>query len=142
MREGHSTELTGLYPVEIQPVIDDLNALLFHYQELLLRARNHSGNLSHALKTPIAILNNEVSLLDPATQARLAPALQQLQQHIDYHLGRACMAGAMNIRAAKTALSHRIDAILLPWIKSMHIEGLYWSMSLIAMSLLPLKKAI
>lgn len=113
VREGHTTELTGLYPVEIQPVIDDLNALLFHYQELLLRARNHSGNLSHALKTPIAILNNEVALLDEPTKAKLAPALQQLQQHIDYHLGRARMAGAVNILAAKTAVSSRVDAISL-----------------------------
>ncbi|PQJ62631.1 sensor histidine kinase [Photobacterium angustum] len=113
VREGHSTELTGLYPVEIQPVIDDLNALLFHYQELLLRARNHSGNLSHALKTPIAILNNEVALLDEPTKAKLVPALQQLQQHIDYHLGRARMAGAVNILAAKTAVSSRVDAISL-----------------------------
>ncbi|KJF83366.1 sensor histidine kinase [Photobacterium angustum] len=113
VREGHTTELTGLYPVEIQPVIDDLNALLFHYQELLLRARNHSGNLSHALKTPIAILNNEVTLLDEPTKAKLVPALQQLQQHIDYHLGRARMAGAVNILAAKTAVSSRVDAISL-----------------------------
>ncbi len=113
VREGKSTELTGLYPVEIQPVIDDLNALLFHYQELLLRARNHSGNLSHALKTPIAILNNEVALLDESTQAKLVPALEQLQQHIDYHLGRARMAGAVNILAAKTAVSNRVDAISL-----------------------------
>ncbi|EAS65810.1 sensor histidine kinase [Photobacterium angustum] len=113
VREGHTTELTGLYPVEIQPVIDDLNALLFHYQELLLRARNHSGNLSHALKTPIAILNNEVALLDEPTKAKLVPALQQLQQHIDYHLGRARMAGAVNILAAKTAVSSRVDAISL-----------------------------
>ncbi len=113
VREGKSTELTGLYPVEIQPVIDDLNALLFHYQELLLRARNHSGNLSHALKTPIAILNNEVALLDEPTQAKLVPALEQLQQHIDYHLGRARMAGAVNILAAKTAVSNRVDAISL-----------------------------
>lgn len=113
VREGHSTELTGLYPVEIQPVIDDLNALLFHYQELLLRARNHSGNLSHALKTPIAILNNEVALLDEPTKAKLVPALQQLQQHIDYHLGRARMAGAVNILATKTAVSSRVDAISL-----------------------------
>ncbi|WP_305842957.1 sensor histidine kinase [Photobacterium leiognathi] len=113
VREGKSTELTGLYPIEIQPVIDDLNALLFHYQELLLRARNHSGNLSHALKTPIAILNNEVALLDTSTQAKLVPALEQLQQHIDYHLGRARMAGAVNILATKTAVSNRVDAISL-----------------------------
>ncbi|WP_064608146.1 ATP-binding protein [Photobacterium sp. J15] len=111
VREGGSTELTGFYPVEIRPVIDDLNALLFHYQELLERARNHAGNLSHALKTPIAVLNNEVGLLDENTRSKLNPPLQQLQQHIDYHLGRARMAGAVNILAAKTAPAMRVDAI-------------------------------
>ncbi|MCW8329983.1 ATP-binding protein [Photobacterium sp. SDRW27] len=113
VREGQSTELTGFYPAEIRPVIDDLNALLFHYQELLERARNHAGNLSHALKTPIAVLNNEVGLLDENTKQKLSPPLLQLQQHIDYHLGRARMAGAANILAAKTAPSTRVDAISL-----------------------------
>ncbi|GAB3526652.1 ATP-binding protein [Photobacterium alginatilyticum] len=111
VREGNSTELTGFYPLEVRPVIDDLNALLFHYQELLERARNHAGNLSHALKTPIAVLNNEVTLLDEEAKQKLSPPLQQLQQHIDYHLGRARMAGAANILAAKTAPSTRVDAI-------------------------------
>ncbi|MCG7587018.1 ATP-binding protein [Photobacterium sp. OFAV2-7] len=111
VREGNSTELTGFYPQEVRPVIDDLNALLFHYQELLERARNHAGNLSHALKTPIAVLNNEVALLDEEAKQKLSPPLQQLQQHIDYHLGRARMAGAANILAAKTAPSTRVDAI-------------------------------
>ncbi|WP_299012936.1 ATP-binding protein [uncultured Photobacterium sp.] len=111
VREGVSTELTGFYPVEVRPVIDDLNALFFHYQELLERARNHAGNLSHALKTPIAVLNNEVGLLEKEKQCKLTPPLQQLQQHIDYHLGRARMAGAANILAARTAPATRVDAI-------------------------------
>ncbi|MGF1863297.1 ATP-binding protein [Photobacterium profundum] len=111
VRNGELTELTGVYPTEVKPVIDDLNALLFHYQELLERARNHSGNLSHALKTPIAILNNEVAQLNDADKTKLTPALLQLQQHIDYHLGRARMAGAANILTAKTAPSSRVDAI-------------------------------
>ncbi|MGR5062939.1 ATP-binding protein [Photobacterium sp. DNB22_13_2] len=111
VREGQTSELSGVYPAEIRPVVDDLNALLFHYQELLERARNHAGNLSHALKTPIAVLNNEVAHLNAQEQSRLQPTLQQLQQHIDYHLGRARMAGASNILSAKTAPSTRVDAI-------------------------------
>ncbi|WP_261396769.1 ATP-binding protein [Photobacterium rosenbergii] len=111
VREGETSELSGTYPAEIRPVVDDLNALLFHYQEILERARNHAGNLSHALKTPIAVLNNEVAHLNEQEQSRLQPSLQQLQQHIDYHLGRARMAGATNILSAKTAPSPRVDAI-------------------------------
>ncbi|AJR06039.1 ATP-binding protein [Photobacterium gaetbulicola] len=111
VREGETSELSGVYPAEIRPVVDDLNALLFHYQELLERARNHAGNLSHALKTPIAILNNEVAHLNVQERSKLEPLLQQLQQHIDYHLVRARMAGASNILSAKTAPSSRVDAI-------------------------------
>ncbi|GAL02698.1 ATP-binding protein [Photobacterium aphoticum] len=111
VRDGELSELTGTYPAEIRPVVDDLNALLFHYQELLERARQHAGNLSHALKTPIAVLNNEVANLPIDERRKLSPSLQQLQQHIDYHLGRARMAGAANILAAKTAPSPRVDAI-------------------------------
>ncbi|MCQ1059122.1 ATP-binding protein [Photobacterium sp. DNB23_23_1] len=111
VREGQTSELSGVYPAEIRPVVDDLNALLFHYQELLDRARNHAGNLSHALKTPIAVLNNEIAHLNEQEQSRLQPSLQQLQQHIDYHLGRARMAGTSNILSAKTAPSTRVDAI-------------------------------
>ena len=119
VREGEAENLDGKYPTEIMPVIDDLNALLFHYQELLLRARNHAGNLSHALKTPISILNNEVNKLPQEAQTHFKPALNQLQQHIDYHLGRARMAGSTHILSAKTPLSIRIDAI------SMAMEKVY-----------------
>ncbi|UXI03931.1 ATP-binding protein [Photobacterium sp. TY1-4] len=113
VRDGEARDLTGTYPIEVKPVIDDLNALLFHYQELLERARNHAGNLSHALKTPIAILTNEVANLTPADQQQLTPALTQLRQHIDYHLGRARMAGAANVLAARSAPAVRVDAIAM-----------------------------
>ena len=56
LKSGNKTSLEETYPKEISPLISDLNALLFHYQELLERARNHAGNLSHALKTPLSVL--------------------------------------------------------------------------------------
>ncbi len=56
LKSGNKKSLEETYPKEISPLIFDLNALLFHYQELLERARNHAGNLSHALKTPLSVL--------------------------------------------------------------------------------------
>jgi signal transduction histidine kinase len=58
LKAGQQDQLTEEYPQEVYPLVSDLNALLFHYQELLERARNHGGNLSHALKTPLSVLKN------------------------------------------------------------------------------------
>ncbi|MGR5470610.1 ATP-binding protein, partial [Vibrio astriarenae] len=80
LKSGHKKGLEEEYPKEISPLITDLNALLFHYQELLERARNHAGNLSHALKTPLSVLKNEVQNLTPEEQNRLNAPISPIQQ--------------------------------------------------------------
>lgn len=117
LRKGQQASLSDEYPKEVFPLVNDLNALLFHYQELLERARNHAGNLSHALKTPISVLRNEIDHLDFAQQQTLRTPIEQLQKQIDYHLGRARMAGSMNILAVKANPSERIDAISMAFDK-------------------------
>ncbi len=117
LKSGNKKRLEQTYPKEISPLISDLNALLFHYQELLERARNHAGNLSHALKTPLSVLKNEVQTLEPVAQTRLEEPLKQIQQHIDYHLGRARMAGSMNILSVKSNPAERVDAISMAFDK-------------------------
>ena len=117
LRKGEQQALSQHYPQEIAPLVSDLNALLFHYQELLERARHHAGNLSHSLKTPLSVLKNELSYLTEEEKARLSIPIDQLQEHIDYHLGRARMAGAMNILSVATSPSERIDAISMAFDK-------------------------
>lgn len=117
LRKGEQQALSQHYPQEIAPLVSDLNALLFHYQELLERARHHAGNLSHSLKTPLSVLKNELSYLTEEEKARLSIPIEQLQEHIDYHLGRARMAGAMNILSVATPPSERIDAISMAFDK-------------------------
>ncbi|WP_114784710.1 ATP-binding protein [Vibrio tetraodonis] len=117
LRMGKKTQLDQEYPKEVAPVVSDLNALVFHYQELLERARHHAGNLSHALKTPLSVLKNEISTKDSATQEQLRPPIDQIQNQIDYHLGRARMAGAKNILSVSANPSERVDAISMAFDK-------------------------
>ncbi|WP_114767109.1 ATP-binding protein [Vibrio rhodolitus] len=117
LRQGERTALGDDYPRDIAPVVSDLNALLFHYQELLERARHHAGNLSHALKTPLSVLKNEIQHLPQSNQQQLRQPVDQIQSQIDYHLGRARMAGSMNILSVKASPAERIDAISMAFDK-------------------------
>ncbi|WP_165311579.1 ATP-binding protein [Vibrio ziniensis] len=117
LRKGDQSTLSENYPKEVYPLVKDLNALLFHYQELLERARNHAGNLSHALKTPLSVIKNEVATLNEESKQVLQKPIELIQQHIDYHLGRARMAGAANILAVKTSPSERVDTISIAFDK-------------------------
>ncbi|GAA5647553.1 ATP-binding protein [Vibrio proteolyticus] len=117
LKDGNKDALSYNYPREVSPLVSDLNALLFHYQDLLARARNHAGNLSHALKTPLSVLRNEIGIMQSDEKSRLLAPVEQIQNQIDYHLGRARMAGSMNILSVKTKPAERVDFISLAFDK-------------------------
>ena len=59
IRSGEATRLDVGLPQEIEPLQQELNALLKSNQDIVERARTHVGNLAHALKTPLAVISNE-----------------------------------------------------------------------------------
>ena len=118
VRQGEADRLSGQYPEEVQPVVDDLNRLLFHYGELLERARHHTGNLAHALKTPLAVIVNETETLPENQQQVLNSALEQLQTRINYHLARARMAGTSKILAVDSCPADVVDALAMVFEKA------------------------
>jgi len=83
VREGRSQRIEGEHPSEIQPLVNDLNALLEDRERAVARALTTAGDLAHGLKTPLAVL----------AQAELAATLhhqvERMQRQIDYHLARA-----------------------------------------------------
>jgi hypothetical protein len=42
-------------PLEVAPMVEELNALLEHNERQAEEARRHAGNLAHALKTPLTV---------------------------------------------------------------------------------------
>ena len=100
VRKGTHRQLQGRYPAEVQPLVDDLNALLAHGEQALARATSKAGDLAHGLKTPLAVLSNEAERLAANGDADLAATIAQqvalMRRQVDYHLAhaRAAASGA------------------------------------------------
>jgi signal transduction histidine kinase len=97
LQQGQRSELDSRVPEELEPLVAQINRLLSHTEDTLIRSRNALGNLGHALKTPLAVL---VSLADraelrdrPELQATLREQLVQIEQRLGRELGRARLAG-------------------------------------------------
>ncbi len=51
---------TDDYPLEVKPLVADINDLLARNREIIDRSRRQTVDLAHALKTPSAVLRNEL----------------------------------------------------------------------------------
>ena len=100
IRAGKERQLLGSYPTEVQPLVDDLNALLEHRDQTVRKALAKAGDLAHGLKTPLAVLAREAELAEAAGHRDLAATMGQqverMRRQIEYHLAhaRAAASGA------------------------------------------------
>ena len=102
VRRGDSDRLTGEYPAEIQPVTQELNALVDHNREVVERARRHVGNLAHALKTPIAVLKNAAAA-DGKNDEVMRQSVEEMEAFVERQLRRARVAARAEARAGAQA---------------------------------------
>src|SRR5690606_17766735 len=97
LQQGQRQQLEGAAPVELQPLVEQINHLLQQTDDTLKRSRNALGNLGHALKTPLAVLSSLTQRAElaahPELQASLQEQLAQIQQRVSRELGRARLAG-------------------------------------------------
>jgi signal transduction histidine kinase len=100
VRAGRDRRVDGHYPAEVQPLVDDLNALLDHRERAIGRAVAKAGDLAHGLKTPLAVLAQEAERAETAGHHDMAVTMTQqverMRRQIDYHLAhaRAAASGA------------------------------------------------
>ena len=72
VRAGSTARLVGRFPDEVTPLADELNALLDHNAAVVERARTHTGNLAHALKTPLSVIANAAAESDGALASAIS----------------------------------------------------------------------
>lgn len=112
IRDGDIAHLEGSYPSEIEPLVDDLNALIDSNREIVERARTHVGNLAHALKTPLAVLQNEAAVSDTLAAAKVTEQTGIMRSQVEHHLNRARIAAQANVLGAVTSIEPALSALV------------------------------
>ncbi len=121
VRVGEDQRVEGVYPAEVQPLIDDLNALLEHREKAVKRAFATAGDLAHGLKTPLALLAQEADRAGAAGNAELAESIGQqverMSRQVNYHLARARAAASGAAGSARCPVAACADALVRTLLK-------------------------
>ncbi|WP_082797027.1 sensor histidine kinase [Sphingopyxis granuli] len=111
MRGGENRRIIAPLPLEVQPMVDELNALLAHNEKQAEEARLHAGNLAHALKTPLTVLLTSAtgSTSDLTDIVRREAAAMRRQ--VDHHLARARAVGRRGAAQARANVFASVDSV-------------------------------
>jgi signal transduction histidine kinase len=113
VRQGQNARITGKYPSEVQPLVDELNALLEHRDRAVSRAQARAGDLAHGLKTPLAILSQEAGR---AKGSELADSVERqvdrMRRQIDYHLAQARAAASGAGSGARCGVAASVEPLI------------------------------
>ena len=105
---GRDVRVTGEYPSEVQPLVDDLNMLLEHREQMVRRAVAKAGDLAHGLKTPLAVMSHEAERAHAEGQSELAGTMgeqiERMRRQIDYHLAHARAAASSAAPGTRSAV--------------------------------------
>jgi signal transduction histidine kinase len=107
VRTGRAQRLEGEFPVEIEPLSNELNVLIEHNAAVLERARTQVSNLAHALKTPLSVLANESNAAEGPLAETVKRQTISMRRQIDHYLARARTAAAARVLGVRT----EVDAV-------------------------------
>jgi signal transduction histidine kinase len=110
VRSGHDRRVEGQYATEVQPLVDDLNALLDDREAAIKRALATAGDLAHGLKTPLAILAQEAERVGVAGEG-IVQQVEKMRRQVDYHLARARAAASGATAGARCSVAASAEGL-------------------------------
>ena len=111
MRGGQNRRVDAPLPLEVQPMVDELNALLAHNEKQAEEARLHAGNLAHALKTPLTVLVNSATSSDTELAETVRREAATMQRQVDHHLARARAVGRRGAAQARATVWDSVGSV-------------------------------
>lgn len=111
VRTGDAKRIDGDYPDEIQPLIDETNALISSNELIVERARTQVGNLAHSLKTPLAVMQNEISGLPTKKRALFSEQTDAMRKQVQFYLDRARISARSTTSIASTPIVPGIEKL-------------------------------
>ncbi|HWQ87471.1 sensor histidine kinase [Brevundimonas sp.] len=111
VRMGKAARIARSYPLEIQPLAEQVNRLLDHNQETVERQRTHVGNLAHALKTPLSVMLAEAGNQQGDLPDMVRKQTEVMKAQVDHHLRRARAAARAHALGERTPIAEVLDEL-------------------------------
>lgn len=126
LQAAREQRLNGAFPAEVMPLVEDFNRVLDRSDEVVARARTQAGNLAHALKTPLAVLEQaaarelgtgEAGAAHAGIQGAEFPQLvrdqvQVARRFIDWHLARSRVAATQRQPGQRTPVGPVLSGLV------------------------------
>ncbi|MFC0590816.1 ATP-binding protein [Novosphingobium aquiterrae] len=112
MRSTGENRVTEPLPLEVQPLVEELNGLLAHSVKQAEEARTHAGNLAHALKTPLTVVMNAATAHAPDLADTVIREAAVMRRQVDHHLARARAVGRRAVGQARAQVGESVEAVL------------------------------
>lgn len=95
LKKGERNRLDENVPEEFNELVKHLNRLLESYDKKLTRSRHLTADISHSLKTPLAVINSVINseAVPTAIVSQLKPQLSEMHELIDTQMRKTEMAG-------------------------------------------------
>jgi two-component system sensor histidine kinase PhoQ len=125
LEEGRRERLSDGYPVELEGLAENLDRFIAHEERSRSRYRKAMEDLAHSLKTPLAVMRNELSANKQPDDELVREQLDRMENTVTHQLNRAAVTGPVVVgrevnvatlldrllRALQTAYSERAIAV-------------------------------
>ncbi len=111
MRTGQQRRVFEPMPIEVTPMVDELNALLDHNEKQAEEARRHAGNLAHALKTPLTVIMNSATAKADDLADTVIREAGVMRRQVDHHLARARAVGRRGHAHSRAKVWQSLQAV-------------------------------
>ena len=112
LREDGGSRLDEPLPLEVQPLVLELNELLAHSERQAEEARTHAGNLAHALKTPLTVVTSAAQAGAPDLAETVTREAAVMRRQVDHHLARARAVGRRSAGQSRATVRDSVEAVL------------------------------
>ncbi|MGI4732329.1 MAG: sensor histidine kinase [Janthinobacterium lividum] len=111
MRAGTSSRVARPMPNEVAPLVEELNALIAHNERQAEEAREHAGNLAHALKTPLTVIMNAATAQASDLSETVCREATTMRRQVDHHLARARAVGRRGSAHSRADVWPSLEAV-------------------------------
>lgn len=113
IRAGRSRHIPSAVPIEVQPLVEEVNSLLDAQEREIERSRGRAADLAHGLKTPLAALAADAARLRKHGEDAIAQDIEAVGDAMSRYVDRELARARIRARPARgTSVSTKLGPLV------------------------------